>query len=401
MSKKLLPYEVLLVASKLDAVGLARLPYLLHNAGCRVTLLSPPGLIVNRSRFVARHIPTSIKAEASALHLKEVLSAQTQPFAQVIIGDEPTLVALAEHHGEAWLDGWFPVDHRSDAVETILSKHAFYHKMVSAGLYMPYSKLCQGWIEVEEAVKYAGYPVMLKSSHGFAGDAVRKICESSELAPVYAELVPNDEPLLVQQFCEGVLGGTDVLFDHGVPVCWQSSYKPECWPTPESPSSARTMMHHPDIEHIISEVGRITGFHGFAAVDWIQETSSDRICMLEMNPRPTPTYHLDRHSGVSFSHSFNQLLSGQRTITPPQPVSQPAPLIKMFPQGLYLAIDNRDLRGFILCWRDAPWYDPLVLCVYLRRLLPYFLPQNWRDNLKSCRRWIRRVLGMKVKSGVQ
>jgi predicted ATP-grasp superfamily ATP-dependent carboligase len=368
MSKKL-PYEVLLVASGLDSMGLARFPSLLYKAGCRVTLLSPLGLSVNRSRFVARHLPTSNELEASILHLKELLSTQTPPFAQVIIGDELVLVELAKYRGEAWLDGWFPVDHRSKAVEIILSKHTFYHEMVSAGLYMPYSKLCQGWTEVEEAVKRAGYPVILKSSQGCAAWAVRKVCESGELESAYAGLASSDEPLLVQQFCEGLLGGTDVLFDHGVPVCWQSSYKPECWPTPESPSSARVMMQHPDIERVLSEVGRITGFHGFGAVDWIQEVSSDRICMLEMNPRPTPSYHLDRHSGVSFSHSFNQLLSGQRTITPTMLVSQPAPLIKMFPQGLYWAIDNKDWWGFILCWTDAPWNDPLLLIAYLRRFL--------------------------------
>ena len=141
-------------------------------------------------------------------------------------------------------------------------------------------------------------------------------------------------------------------------------------------------MQHPDIEHIISEVGRITGFHGFAAMDWIHETSSDRISLLEINPRITATYHLDKYSGISFSRSFNQLLSGQRTITPPKPVSQPAPLIRMFPQSLYWGIDNRNLRAFILCWSDAQWYDPLLFAAYLRRVLTHYMPQRWRDTLK-------------------
>ncbi|MCX7066282.1 MAG: ATP-grasp domain-containing protein [Methylococcales bacterium] len=381
MSKKPLPYEVLVIAG-IDTIGLARFPHLLYEAGCRVTLLSPPGFAVNRSRFVARHLHTSKKLEESVLHLKEVLSTQTPPFARVIIGDEPTLVAVAKHHGEDWLDGWFPVDHRSNALETILSKHAFYHEMVSAGLYMPFSKLCQGWKEVEEAVKSAGYPIILKAQQGCAGSAVHKVHDSSELEPCYNDLATTEEPLLVQQFCEGALGGSGVLFDHGVPVCWQSSYKYECWPTPLSASSSRIMMQHPDIDHIISELGRITGFHGFASLDWMHETSSDRICLLEMNPRPIPSYHLDQYAGVSFSRSFNQLLSGQRTITPPKPVSQPAPLLRMFPQNLYWGIDNRNLRALILCWGDAPWYDPLLFAAYLRRVLTHYIPKHWRDALK-------------------
>ena len=80
MTTKRTPIEVLLIAG-IDAIGLARFPYLLHNAGCRVTLLSPPNLAVNRSRYVDRHLPTSTDPQTRALHLKEVLSAQRLPFA--------------------------------------------------------------------------------------------------------------------------------------------------------------------------------------------------------------------------------------------------------------------------------------------------------------------------------
>ena len=120
MSFQITPFEVLLVTG-IDALGLARFPYLLHNAGCRVTLMSPHGLAVNWSRYVSSHLPTSTDPQDLALHLKEVLSTERKPFAWVIIGDEPTLIALAEHHGQAWLDGRFPVDHRSKAIDVTLS----------------------------------------------------------------------------------------------------------------------------------------------------------------------------------------------------------------------------------------------------------------------------------------
>lgn len=369
MSKKTLCHDILLVSSALDSVGLARFPYLLHKAGCRVTLLSPMDVKVNRSRFVSSHLPSSKQTAEIVLQLKELLNNQPSAFAQVIIGDELILEALAPYQGETWLDYCFPVDHRTNALNIILSKHIFYHEMVEAGLAMPYSKVCQGRSAVEEAIKHTGYPVMLKLAQGCAGWAVRKIHNSNEFETAYSELTTTDQPLLVQQFCEGQLGATDILFDHGVPICWQSSYILECWPTSMFASSARRMMQHPDVEHIITEVGRITGFHGFASVDWIQETHSNRLFLLEINPRPTPAYHLDNHAGVDFSHSFAQLLSGQPTITPPKPIEASAPLIKMFPQGLYWAVGNRNWRSFIQCWQDAPWNDFLLLLTYTLRFL--------------------------------
>src|SRR5258708_36124794 len=47
------PHEVLLVVG-FDATGPARLPRLLSEAGCRGSLLPPPGCAVNRSGFVDR-----------------------------------------------------------------------------------------------------------------------------------------------------------------------------------------------------------------------------------------------------------------------------------------------------------------------------------------------------------
>ena len=374
-------FEVLLVVG-IDALGLARLPYLLHKAGCRVTLLAPSRFTVTRSRHVCSHLPTTAEPNALALHLKEVLSAQRRPFAMVIIGDEPTLIAVAEHRGEAWLDGWFPVDHRTKAVDEILSKVAFHQAVVSAGLPMPYSKLCQGWVEVQAVVERAGYPVMLKAAQGLSGSGVHKVLDSGELEPAYVDLAPMNESLLVQHFCEGALGSTDVLFDHGVPVCWQSSYSLQCWPTPLASSSAREMMQHPDIEQILLKVGQITGFHGFAGVDWIHEKSPDHISLLELNPRPTPAYHLDQYSGVSFSRSLNRLLSGRCNITPPKLITQPTRLIRLFPQGLYWAISNRDWRSFIMCWNDAICHDPRLMLSYLRRVLTHFMPKQWLLKVK-------------------
>ena len=382
MTTQLSPFEVLLVAG-IDAIGLARFPHLLHNAGCRVTLMAPPGLAVIRSRYVDFHLPTSSEPQARVLHLKDVLNTQRQAFSLVIVGDEPTLNAVAGHRGQAWLDDWFPVDHRSAAVEVMLSKLAFEQAATTVGLRMPFSTLCQDWAEVEAAVQLAGYPVMLKAAYSMSGSGVQKVCEIDELKSAYMKLTRTEQPVLVQHFCEGAIGSTDVLFDRGVPVCWHSSYSHRCWPTPLASSSARELIQHPDIEAMLSGVGQMTKFHGFAGVDWIHDKTDDNIYLLELNPRPSPSYHLDRYSEVNFSNGLKQLLSGQQHISRPKSICQPAPLIELFPQNKYWAISERNWRSFIFCWDDAPWHDPLLLCAYLRRLLTHFLPDRWRQKVKG------------------
>jgi phosphoribosylamine-glycine ligase len=229
-------FEVLLVVG-IDAIGIARFPRLLHDAGCRVTLLAPPGLAVARSRYVASHVATAARPEALAGQLEAFLAERN--FHHIIIGDEPTLMAVARHRGEAWLDGWFPVDHRSDAVEVILSKSVFQQAAGAAGLTIPKSEICTGFAEVEAAVRAMGYPVMLKSPCGCSGSGVRKVAGEAELKAAFELLDEGNGVMLVQQFVDGRVGSCDVLFDRGVPVCWQSWYSRLCWPTPLASSCAR------------------------------------------------------------------------------------------------------------------------------------------------------------------
>jgi predicted ATP-grasp superfamily ATP-dependent carboligase len=384
MKHQVPPFQVLLIAG-IDAIGLARFPYLLHNAGCRVTLLAPAGLAIIRSRYVSNHLLTSYDPQQRALDLKELLSSQEQSFDWVIVGDETSLTALAAYRGQDWLDGWFPVDHRTAAVDVMLSKREFYQAAIQAGIRMPFSTICHSRAEVEAAVQLAGYPVMLKTGAGMSGSGVFKVHDAAELVAAYTTLAAIDHKMLVQRFYYGQIGSTDVLFNHGQPVCWQSSYSLKCWPTPLASSSARQLMQHPDVEDILLKTGQITGFHGFAGVDWIHDPVSDHLYVLELNPRPTPSYHLDRFSGVSFSRSLKQLLSGNSLVSRPVVVKPFTKLIRLFPQNLYWAVSGRDFRSFMFCWQDAPWHDFLLLLAYLRRVLTHYLPKVW---LQKAKRWV-------------
>lgn len=378
-------FEVLLIAG-IDAIGLARFPHILHKAHCRVTVASPPGLAIMSSRYVAHHIPISADPKARALQIKELLSAPQAAYKLVIIGDEPTLIALSDYCGQACLDGWFPVDHRDqEKMAIVLSKWAFQQAAINIGLYTPLAKMCHDWDSVVAATEDIGYPVMLKSFSGLSGSGVRKVHNADELEDAHLGLTGGDQSVLVQRFYEGQLGSIDVLFDHGVPVCWQSSYSLNCWPTPLAASSARAIMDHPDVAKIVAGVGQITGFHGFAGIDWIQDHKSGHLYVLELNPRITPSYHLAKYSAVDFSHSLHQLLLGLAPITPPQPGQHAGHLVRMFPQGLYWAISRRDVPDFLHCWADAPWHDPLLIAAYGRRVLTHFLPTHWRV-------WVKRLL---------
>jgi hypothetical protein len=142
-------------------------------------------------------------------------------------------------------------------------------------------------------------------------------------------------------------------------------------------------MFHRDIGPMLAGAGALSGFHGFAGVDWMHEAEQDRVYLIEFNPRPTPTYHLDVHSGVSLAGSFRAMLEGACGAGCREPSAAACgAVIHLFPQSLYRAVGERDLDSLWRCWSDAPWSDPPLMAAYLRRIFTHFLPMRWRQAVK-------------------
>jgi len=377
-------FDVLLIV-KLDAVGVSRLPQTLHRAGCRVTLFAPPGLAVGRSRFIDRHIPASAAGHVLIGQLEAHLAERRSDYQWIIVGDESLIHELARHRGEAWLDGWFPVDHRSPAIDFITSKFDFLQAASDAGLRVPSFEICHAVAEAEQAAERFGYPVVLKLSKGLAGSGVRLAQDRQDLVSQFEEIVVG-QAVAIQRFAAGTLGTTEILFDRGRPVCWASYYNLQCWPTDLSASCVRQVMDHRDIEPLITRIGSLVGFHGLGGVDWIHDPASDSLSLIEFNPRPTPAYHSGHLAGVNFSAAVRAMLSGTPLIRHSAwEQARRSRKIFMFPQSIYRAVDDRDLLMLMRVCADLPWSDPPLLAAHLRRVGSHYLPPRLRRWAKEMR----------------
>jgi hypothetical protein len=92
---------------------------------------------------------------------------------------------------------------------------------------------------------------------------------------------------------------------------------------------------HPDAGPLLNAVGRLTEFTGLAGIDFIWERDTDRLLLLEFNPRPTPVYYLGHRAGVDFARALREMASGPATIQAPNLSSK---VIDLFPQMLYYSV---------------------------------------------------------------
>jgi hypothetical protein len=364
--------EILILHARGDWYGLPRIPEVCRDAGARVTIFAPPTSELWKASFIDERIAAPAIAGEFSRALREHLEQNPGRYAWVLVGDENAVIELAENQDKSWLRGWFPVDPDGPAVQIIHSKTDFTAAAAKAGLPVPGSKTCNDHREVVEAAESFGYPVMLKAEHGFGGTGVGRANSSAELEQLFGTLADR-LPLVVQKFEVGRVGSTQILFNRGQLVCWASSYKVDVFPEPYGPSSAREFMVHPDFQEILNGVGRLTGFHGLCAIDWIQRDSDKSISIIEFNPRPAPLVHLGHCSGVSFSAAIADMLAGRFELRPPRDMG--ARTVYLFPQNLARCIEGRYWKDLLahwtpgLCRHDVPWNQPGLLWSQTRALL--------------------------------
>lgn len=371
-------WKVLLAAS-LDAIGTSRMPKLLHQAGFQVTLLAPRGNVTHHSKYVSDHVVTEDgPPSVVAATLRRHIEAKSDGYDWLILSDEPVLWAAAELSNRAWIAKWFPVPLNSKVVELLTSKIKFLLASRAIGLPVPKFTTCRNGPEVVPAGSDIGFPVFVKAEQGLAGSGLR-FANSSEDLGSQLGVFPTNAELLVQESIAGRSGSISVLYDRGEAVCWFGYLMKETWPNRFSAACRIEIFDHPDIELLVTGIGRMTGFNGFAGIDWVHDPRDNRLALLEFNPRPTPVFYKGPVAGVDFSAALQDMWSGNKKIQSPCLSGETASL---FPQNLFRSIDDHKPLAFLRTLGDASWDDPRLTLAHLRRVATHYIPRSWKEGLK-------------------
>jgi predicted ATP-grasp superfamily ATP-dependent carboligase len=380
--------RVLLVSAQGNWAGLLRLPHLLRRAGATVSMYGPANSRLRKSRFLSEIFTAPVSMPAFIDGLREHLSSHQ--YTWVVLGDDPTLVAVAQaaaKDGGEWVNGWFPVEGKH-ALEMIFSKSLFAEACPTFGVPIPQSQVCDTFEQVDSAARRIGFPVMLKTAVGQAGNGVARIDSADELAIAYDQF-KHRTPLVVQEFVAGRVGSTQIMFDHGRAICWVPAYKAVCFPEPYGPSCVRELVDESGVEAmrpIVESVGRLTGFHGMCGIDWIRRPDGS-FAILEFNPRPTSTIHLGRLMGADCAAALKAMFAGR--FEPQLPTARKrSPRVYMFPQHPMRCMRYREYRQ-LLRWlpgagvHDVPWQEPNLLLADLWSLVQVGAKRLWQMTFRT------------------
>jgi glutathione synthase/RimK-type ligase-like ATP-grasp enzyme len=367
-----------LVACSLDSHSSGRVPAVLTAAGLRVTLVGPERLAVRHSRHVDRYVRASSQdphaVVAAALDL-----LRSADFDYCCWADDAVLVAAAERFRADQKAMSFPVT--PSRCDLVVSKLAMLDAVVSAGIPTPKFYKVETWEGARQAYEKLGPDVVLKRSAVWPGGLAR-VQSEAELRTSFSEIAAG-YPALLQEFVASKVLCTAAIFHQGVPVCWLSYELSDPWPTPYASASTARIVDHPDLRGHLINIGSLTQFNGLAGLDWLTDERSERLLFLELNARPIPGIYLDRRAGVSFASAIRDVVKGQSPrIQTPSPPSRGCEKVHLFPQTLYRAVRDRNLRDGLRSLGNAPWSDPGLVAAHVRRWITHHIPDKYKRSLR-------------------
>jgi predicted ATP-grasp superfamily ATP-dependent carboligase len=191
---------------------------------------------------------------------------------------------------------------------------------------------------------------------------------------------------MVEEFVDGPVCCTEILYHKGKPLCWNSCLALQHWPTPLAASCLRQTVDHPDIERIVRTVGEMTGFSGFCGADWILDRRVGHPFLIEFNPRATPGLHLGYTAKVDFARALAAMLRGVPTMQAPSVPGGTGLVSAMFPELAFRAIDDRAPLVLLKAMRQMPADDPMLALAHIRRIITHYLPRRIRSSGRGVRR---------------
>ena len=355
-----------LILSLRNWLGAARLPRAFQRAGCNVTTVTFPSLLLDRCRhtcaqiFLPDHGPEDeliaatrrvlvderpnivIPGDEAATELLQAVAATAR--LELTEGD-PLLGLLRDSLG----------DFRNHAL--LRDRRAMADLAANLQVRAPAYAVVHDRAEAFAFAQRQGLPVVLKTEESFAGLGVSICKDEAALDSAVARLASTNakglgQGVLTQAFIAGRTAMRAVVAWRGEVLGGLSAIKVETHPGSTGPSSVVEFIEHPEMMRSAQTVIRALGYSGFASLDFMLD-ASNAAHWIELNPRPTPVCHLGEHLGQDLCLRLRDAMQG-KVSTDGDPRGLPQK-VALFPQEW---VRDPNSPHFNNSFHDVPWDDP-------------------------------------------
>ena len=369
-----------------DANHSVALPFIrsLHSHGLRVIAASHDrGAAGFRSRYVDARFTYPWPGRDEAGFVERVARAARRHDASLVVPlSEAAVVALdrARARLPAACQVALPP---SSALTVALSKQRTIELAESLGVPVPTTRVARTVQEAVAAGREIGGLLALKRVNGFQPIGTLYARGVAEVAAQAGRLMPDGQPILVQEYFAGYGVGVNMLMRDGMPLLAFQHRRLREVPVSGGPSALRESVPlDPDLYRHAVRLLAALGWSGLAMVEF--RVGRDGHRLMEINGRAWGSLPLAQAAGVDFPAALARLHLG----TPDGPPPEPATRLEDLPR-YKLGVRSRNLH------LDIVW----ALAVLLRR--PRMRIDGWpprREGLRALAQLLDRRIGFDSQS---
>ncbi len=275
----------------------------------------------------------------------------------------------------------------ASSFDAICRKSALIEIAQSCGVRCPRTIKTQ--IEDADLLTNLHYPVLIKADGSWGGKFVRLVKNVTEARRTISEFgLPATWPSLARNQCARFVPAKLVHrwfgrlrqicvqeFVPGAPanravVCWRGevlagvSVRVVETVYMFGPAAVVEVFDDPDMTEAANILVKKLNLSGFIGFDFVLD-AQDRPCLIEMNPRVTPSAYLrlDKEEANLSAALFHCMTGAGSAVRPSSPTSR---LIALFPQELQRSLQSDYITRN---YDDVPWEDPSLVMALLRSVI--------------------------------
>lgn len=310
--------KILIIALNENWTGISRLPFGLERAGFDVFALCPKKSFLAKTRFLKDSIlyPTFTYSRSKIIYLWMIFGILFFDPDLIVPGDEDTILAL--QNLSFLLDKIpFIFSKLAELIRNSLPSQEFDSIVLAKS---EFQKKCQEWgirtpknivvsseeMAVHEAFKM-GYPVVLKYDSGYGGSGVF-ICQSEADVRKYfsarrkfgtilkkiffVSIFTIDNNISLQEYIDGDIGQAPFCAYKGLVYATNPMLRLKTYPGKTGPASVSRGFENEDIDQFVKIAAQKLCYTGFGSLEYMVEKKTQKLFVIELNPRPTPTCHM-------------------------------------------------------------------------------------------------------------
>lgn len=378
--------KVLIVAVNKDWIGISRLPSGLNRAGFVTYAICPKKSFISQTKYLTDSVcfPAFTNSRSKLFYIPLLYSFFKFKPNFVIPGDEESLLALQNLsnflENVPFLEKIAKIIRKSltrrENDRILFSKSSFISNCEKWGISVPKNIQINKLDQAIRAGRELGYPAILKLDEGYGSigvvvcnnekELIRKVSRTLEYSLskemksffkrfFFITLSDKKIKISIQKYIKGMVGHIPFCARDGVVLASNPMLRLKSYPGLTGPTSVSKGFNNEEIIKYADIVSHKLSYNGFGSLDFILEEETNKIFVIELNPRPTPSCHFSS-SLVTYdlcSVYYNGFDEDFRK----------SKIFKNFTVAMYPNEKKRDPNSPYLkeAYHDIPLDDPLLL----------------------------------------